>query len=96
MTIKITSRGVWLNHESRPCKSQPDRTVRLMRTTPVERLALEHGIEIEALEGGGMNVWAPQGIDESVDPYAGDHYASDFTEALAMVEVYVGLKAQAK
>lgn len=48
-------------------------------------LAVEHSIELEPC-APGINVWPPRGL--SVDPFEGDHYASDWSEALAMVEAY--------
>jgi hypothetical protein len=55
-------------------------------------LAKQHGIEIEPLNGG-MNVWPPKGWADverwaGVDPFDGDHYCPDWTEALQMVGVY--------
>lgn len=52
-----------------------------------KRLAAEHGIEIEKLPGGGMNVWAPARIAAD-DPFEGDHYANDWQEALVTVQTY--------
>ncbi len=57
-------------------------------------LAGEHGIEIEKFtEGGGMNVWPPKSLGDSGDPFDGDHYASDWVEALSMIEQYAMLLA---
>lgn len=42
------------------------------------RLAAQHHIEIERLDGG-MNVWPPASVaDTPADPYGGDHYAEDW------------------
>lgn len=54
-------------------------------------LAAEHGIEIEKLTDGGMNVWAPDSLPENLDPFAGDHFANDWSEACSMVEAYAAL-----
>lgn len=51
-------------------------------------LATKHGIEIERLRGGGFNVWPPKGF-AGEDAHAGDHYASDWNEALEHVRAYV-------
>lgn len=49
-------------------------------------LAKQHGIEIERIEGG-FNVWPPRGFS-SLDPYEGDHFASDWSAILPRVEAY--------
>ncbi len=54
-----------------------------------KQLAAEHGIEIEKLREGGMNVWPPKGLADCIDPFDGDHFAEDWTDALSMVKQYV-------
>ncbi len=56
-----------------------------------KKLAAQHTIEIERLEGGGMNVWPPSSIADDSDPFQGDHFANDWQDALAMVEEYARL-----
>jgi hypothetical protein len=63
--------------------------------TKAKLLAAEHGIEVEKLAEGGMNVWAPDWVPEAQDPFAGDHFANDWAEALSMIEQYIALRAQA-
>lgn len=48
--------------------------------------------EIEAVNGGGFNVWPPKDLDESRDPYEGDHYANNAREAHAMIAAYAALR----
>ncbi len=52
------------------------------------QIATSCGVEIETVKGGGFNVWPPRS-DRQRDPYAGDHYASDWNEVLVMVEGYL-------
>lgn len=52
-----------------------------------KRLAKAHGVGIEALKDGGMNVWPPKSFSGE-DPWAGDHFAQDWREALLMVRAY--------
>lgn len=52
-------------------------------------LAAKHQIEIEKRDGG-MNVWAPATL-AAPDPFEGDHFADDWSEALAMVTAYARL-----
>lgn len=56
-------------------------------------LAAEHGIEIEVERYDGhttLMVWGPRTRSaDFVDPFAGDHSADNWTQALAMVEAYV-------
>ena len=54
------------------------------------RLSALHGIELEPLTGGGMNVWPPRGMT-AADPYDGDHYAIDWEDALERIVAYVKL-----
>jgi len=57
-----------------------------------KRLAALHNIEIEKLVEGGMNVWAPAAIaDTEQDPFNGDHFASNWDEAVEMVKKYAEL-----
>ena len=52
------------------------------------RLADLHGISIERLRDG-INVWPPMAIsDTDRDPYDGDHFANDWSDALEMVQAY--------
>lgn len=55
------------------------------------------GINLEKLKEGGFNVWPPKAITGEVDPYEGDHYATDWSEVLEMVQDYEKLiEEQAK
>ena len=36
-----------------------------------------------------MNVWPPKGLADCLDPFDGDHFAEDWTDALSMVKQYV-------
>ncbi len=56
-----------------------------------KKLAARHGLEIEQFREGGMNVYPPSTLDEHADPYAGDHYASDWDEALTLAREYARL-----
>jgi hypothetical protein len=57
-----------------------------------KRLAAIHNIEIERMGEGGMNVWAPAAIaDTEEDPFYGDHFASNWDEAVEMVKKYAEL-----
>lgn len=56
-----------------------------------KRLAVLHGLEIEQFREGGMNVYPASTLDEHADPYAGDHYAGDWDEALGMARTYARL-----
>lgn len=75
-----------------PAARKPD-TQRRQRER-AKALAAEHGIEIEKFSEGGMNVWPPRALDDSRDPFAGDHFADDWADALSMVEQYVALLQQ--
>ena len=73
-------------------KADPERGVR----QEAKRLAAAHGIEIEATRdayGSTLNVWGPRWADgtdeEAADPFYGDHYADDWSDALARVREYV-------
>ena len=60
-----------------------------------KRMAAEHGIEIERLAEGGMNVWPPSQVaDTDRDPFTGDHHAEDWQVALSMVQQYAALAHQ--
>lgn len=50
------------------------------------------GCKIEALSGGGFNVWPPAGVAN--DPFDGDHYAATTTEAREMLKAYAPASAQ--
>ncbi len=50
------------------------------------RLGAAIGACFEKLPGGGMNVWPPKGCQ--ADPFEADHYAPDWSEALARVRAY--------
>ncbi len=41
-----------------------------------------------------MNVWPPKGL-AGEDPFEGDHYATDWVEALSMVQRYAAAIAEA-
>ena len=69
-----------------PAIKRPD-TQRRQREE-AKKLAAAHGIEIEKFPEGGMNVWPPKGLDDALDPFEGDHYADNWTAALAMVKQY--------
>ncbi len=58
--------------------------------TKAKALAAAHGIEIERVDGG-MNVWPPSTVSDAADPFAGDHYCNDWSEALSMAEAYAKL-----
>jgi len=73
-----------LLHPSAPPKKDTQRKAREQAVA----LATEHGIEIERLRGGGFNVWPPKDF-VGEDAYEGDHYASDWQEALVHVRAYV-------
>lgn len=76
-----------------PAKKKPDSYSHARRQA--KALAGEHGFEIEKLDGGGFNVWAPAAIaDTPNDPYDGDHYASDWHEVLAMAKEYARIAAE--
>lgn len=71
-----------------PAKKKPDSFSHSRRAA--KELAEKHRIEIEKLDGGGFNVWAPSPIaDTPMDIYDGDHYAADWREVHAMVSEYV-------
>lgn len=72
-----------------PAKRKPD-TQRKPREQ-AKALAAKHGIEIERMRDGGMNVWPPAALPDASDPYAGDHYANDWADVLGMVEGYAKL-----
>lgn len=74
-----------------PTQKVPD-TLRRQREQ-VKALAAKHDIDVEKFPEGGMNVWPPKGFDDSQDPFAGDHFAIDWADALSMVEQYVALLA---
>lgn len=76
-----------------PVGRKPD-TQRKQREQ-AKALAAKHGIEIERIPEGGMNVWPPAAIPDASDPYASDHYASDWADALGMVEGYAKLLSPA-
>lgn len=56
-----------------------------------KRLAKLHKIDIEATDGGWL-VWPPKDYPDAKDPWAGDHCAQDWAEALAMVTHYAGIE----
>ena len=57
------------------------------------RLGAEIGACFEKLPGGGMNVWPPKGCQ--ADPFEGDHYAPDWSDALARVRAYAAAMSTA-
>ena len=65
-----------------PRRTDPHRRAR----EQAKRLASLVGCEIEPMSGGGMNVWAPANC--ASDPYDGDHYAADWSDALERVRRY--------
>ena len=73
-----------------PKKSDPQRRQR----EEAKQLASEHGIEIEKLREGGMNVWPPKALSDCLDPFEGDHFAEDWTDVLSMVKQYVAASPQ--
>lgn len=75
-----------------PNQKKPD-THRKQREE-AKKLAAAHGIEIEKFAEGGMNVWPPNSLDDALDPFAGDHYAEDWTGALLMIRQYVAALPQ--
>ncbi|MBP8275557.1 MAG: hypothetical protein KAX55_01515 [Propionivibrio sp.] len=72
-----------------PAPKKPD-TQRRGREE-AKKLAAEHGIEIEKLREGGMNVWPPKNLPDDLDPFDGDHFAADWTDALSMIKQYVAV-----
>jgi hypothetical protein len=72
-----------------PAQRQPD-THRKAREE-AQRLALAHSIEVERLKEGGFIVWPPRSLDDSADPYHGDHYCGDWSEVVVMVRDYAEL-----
>jgi hypothetical protein len=71
----------------RPPRTDPHRRAR----EEGKRLASEHGICLEKLPGGGMNVWPPAHVTH--DPFEGDHYAQDWPEVLEHVRAYLAAQA---
>ena len=61
----------WAAKRPNPQKSDTQRRQR----EEAKQLAAEHGIEIEKLREGGMNVWPPKGLADCLDPFDGDHFA---------------------
>lgn len=59
-----------------PAVRKPD-TFRKQREQ-AKQLAAARCIEVEKIEGGGMNVCPPKGLASADDPYGGDHYADDW------------------
>lgn len=59
-------------------------------------LSALYGIEIEKFDRGysGFNVWPPKDW-EGPDPFEGDHYCSDWDDALEAVETYVRMIEEA-
>lgn len=74
----------------KPATARPPDTHRKAREE-AKKLAKAHNVEVEQIKGGGMNVWPPRGFLLQ-DPWDGDHYAQDWTEALYMVRTYAGLE----
>jgi len=59
------------------------------------KLAATLHLELETLRGeSGVNVWPTKAIED--DPYEGDHYATDWEDALGMVRSYAGIQALVK
>ena len=54
-------------------------------------LASAIDVRIERLKDGGFNVWPPATLDESDDPYAGDHFVHDWSAVLEHVQSYAAL-----
>ena len=79
--------GAMLGKLLRPPATRKKDTQRTSRER-ANALASEHGIEIERLRGGGFNVWPPKDF-AGEDVHEGDHYASDWQEALEHVRAYV-------
>lgn len=73
-----------------PRKPDPQRRQR----EEAKQLASKHGIEIEKLREGGMNVWPPKALPDCLDPFDGDHFAEDWTDVLSMVKDYVAASSQ--
>jgi hypothetical protein len=67
-----------------PSRRDPHRRAR----AEAKALALALGSEVEPLRDGGMNVWPPAGIGPDEDPFDGDHYAQNWTEAATMLRAY--------
>ncbi len=71
----------------RATRTDPHRKARKLAKALASALA----VEIHRLEGGGFNVWPPAALDESDDPYAGDHFAHGWSDALEHVQAYAAL-----
>lgn len=71
----------------RTVRTEPHRKARKL----AKALASALSVEIERLEGGGFNVWPPATLDESDDPYAGDHFVHDWSAVLEHVQSYAAL-----
>ena len=59
------------------------------------KLASTLHLELETLRGeSGVNVWPTKAIED--DPFEGDHYATDWEDALGMVRSYASIKKLVK
>lgn len=77
-----------------PIEPQRRREVSATRRAREEaqRLAAQHNIAIDRMDGGGFMVWPPEPIaDTDRDPHDGDHYASDWSDVASMVREYAAL-----
>ena len=75
-------------------KSRPDRVCWSLGHMKKRIMALstEIGADVEPVfEAGGWNVWPPEAIGPSLDPYDGDHYAISPRAVLEMLERYKAL-----
>lgn len=97
--------GVWKIEQERkvalaevlPSKPKRD-TLQDSARAKAKRLATQHGIEIEVDRWDGYSrivVWGFDGVlDSGFDPFEGDHYAEDWSDALERVEAYVEVLAK--
>lgn len=96
MTGFTTLQGMLNNIFKAPKPKRASEPYRVRKArTEAKALAAQYGIEIENDRDTGLAVWAPNAIGDEADPFAGDHHASDWPDALSMVQTYVGILEQA-
>ncbi len=86
-TLQATLRAVF--GAAQRDEGDPRSHARRMAREQARRLGARIGVCFERLRGGAMIVWPPQHCPH--DPYAGDHYARDWIEALARVVAYAAV-----
>jgi hypothetical protein len=87
-TLQTTLRAVF--GAAQRDEGDPRSHARRRAREQARRLGARIGVCFERLSGGAMIVWPPQ--DCPHDPYAGDHYARDWIEALARVVTYTAVQ----